>query len=73
MHNLKEVHLWAAHRIIQYLKGTLGNGVLFKRGNELTLEAYTDSNYVGSDDDKRVTLGYCTFLESNLVMWSSKK
>ena len=73
MPNPKEVHLRAARRIPQYIKGTSRKGVLFQRGNELTLEAYIDSNYVGLDDDKRLTLGYCTFLESNLVMWSSKK
>ena len=44
MHNPKEVHLRAANRILQYLKGTPGKGVLFRRGNELTLEAYTDAD-----------------------------
>ena len=55
------------------LKGTSGMGVLFKRGNELTLKAYTNANYAGSIDDRRSTSGYCTFLEGNLITWRSKK
>ena len=47
--------------------------MLFKKGNELTLEAYTDANYVRSIDDRRSTLGYCTFLGGNLVTWRNKK
>ena len=30
MHNPKEVHLQAANRVLQYLKGPLGNDMLFK-------------------------------------------
>ena len=41
MHNPKENHLRAVYRILQYLKGTPGKGILFKKGEEMTLEAYT--------------------------------
>ena len=47
--------------------------MLFKKGNELTLEAYTDANYVRSIDDRRSTSSYCTFLGGNLVTWRNKK
>ena len=73
MHNPKKVPLRVAHWILQYLNGTLGKEVLFKKGNELTLEAYTDANYARSIDDRRSTLGYCTFLGGNLVTWRNKK
>ncbi|KAE8675841.1 hypothetical protein F3Y22_tig00111640pilonHSYRG00005 [Hibiscus syriacus] len=39
----------------------------------LTLEAYTDADYVGSIIDRRSTSGYCTFFEGNLVTWRNKK
>ena len=45
MHNPKEEHLQAIHRILHYLKGTLGKKILFKKGTSLTLEAYTDVDY----------------------------
>ena len=73
MHKPKEVHLQAAHRILHYLKGSVGKGILFKRGDKLTLEVYTDADYAGSIDDRRSTTGYCTFLGGNLVTWRSKK
>nr|KYP52900.1 Retrovirus-related Pol polyprotein from transposon TNT 1-94 [Cajanus cajan] len=73
MHQPKEVHLQAALRIVQYLKGTPGRGILFKRNRNVNLEAYTDADYAGSIVDRRSTTGYCTFLGGNLVTWKSKK
>ena len=61
MHCLKENHLQAVHRILQYLKGTPGRGILFKRNGNTTLEAYTDANYACSIIDRISTIGYCTF------------
>ncbi|KAL6334501.1 hypothetical protein AAG906_016050 [Vitis piasezkii] len=51
----------------------LGMEVLFKRSNELKLETYMDADYAGSIDERRLTSGYCTFLEGNLVTWKNKK
>lgn len=73
MHSPKEVHLHAAHRVLQYLKGTPGRGIVFRRNDGLILEAYTDADYAGSVVDRRSTTGYCTFLGGNLVTWRSKK
>lgn len=73
MHNPKEVHLHAVYRVLQYLKGTPGRGILFKRNGGLALEAYTDADYAGSVVDRKSTSGYCTFLGGNLVTWRSKK
>ena len=73
MHNPKEVHLQAANKVLQYLKGSLGKGILFKQSSRLILEAYTSANYVGFVIDRRSTTGYCTFLSGNLVTWRSKK
>ena len=67
MHQPKEAHLQAALRIVQYLKGTPGKGILFTRNKSVSLEAYTDADYAGSVVDRRSTTGYCTFLGGNLV------
>lgn len=55
MHNPKKVHLQAVYRILQNLKGTPGKGILFKKGEGLTLEAYTDADYAGCTVDRRST------------------
>ena len=73
MHDQRESHLQAAYRVLHYLKDNPGRGILFKKNNTLTLEAYTDADYAGSIVDRRSTTGYCTFLGGNLVTWRSKK
>ena len=73
MHKPKELHLQVVYRIFHYLKGTIGKGILFKKGAKLTLEAYIDADYASSTVDRRFTTRYCTFLEGNLVTWRSKK
>ena len=47
MHQPKESDLWAINRILQYLKSTAGKGILYKKNKELSLETYTDNNWVG--------------------------
>ncbi|RVW40092.1 putative mitochondrial protein [Vitis vinifera] len=51
----------------------VGVGISFKKGTKLTLEAYTDVDYVGLVVNRRSTSGYCTFVGRNLVTWRSKK
>ncbi|KAL6332216.1 hypothetical protein AAG906_001931 [Vitis piasezkii] len=45
-----------------------GKGILFKKNNTLALEAYINTDYEGSLVDRRSTIGYCTFLGSNLII-----
>ena len=70
MHCPREVHLQATYRILHYLKGTPGRGILYKRNGNTILEAYTDADYARSIPDRRSTSGYCTFLEGNWVTWA---
>jgi len=53
MHQPKEIHLQAALRIVQYLKGTPGRGIWFEQNGSMRLEAYTDADYARSIVDKR--------------------
>ena len=57
MHCPFEEHLEATYRILRYLKSCPGKGLLFKKGSCRTVEAFTDSDYAGSDVDRRSTLG----------------
>jgi len=73
MHEPKETHLRAVYRILHYLKGTPRKGIMFKRGQGMSIETYTDVDYPDSMVDRRSISGYCTFLGGNLVTWRSKK
>lgn len=73
MHSPGQEHFNAAYRILRYLKGTPGKGLMFKRCDNLQIEVYTDADWAGSITDARSTSGYCTFIGGNLVTWRSKK
>ena len=73
MHSPRISHLHAAHRVLRYLKGTTGLGLHFKRSSMICLDAYTDSDFVGSLSDRWSTIGYCIFMAGNLVIWRNKK
>lgn len=59
-------------RIIRYLQGTVTYG-LHLSPSSLSLSAYSDADWGGCPDTRRSTSGYCVFLGSNLVSWSSKR
>ena len=73
MSDPREVHQVAADRVLAYLKNTVGQGLFFKRGEDIQLSVYTDADFGGKPVDRRSTTGYCTLLGPNLVTWRSKK
>ena len=48
----REDHLEAVYKVLTYLKGTVGQGLLFKLGDGQSLEMYTDSYFAGSIQDR---------------------
>ena len=68
-----EEHLSAVHKILQYLKMTLGKGLLFGKSTKWGIEIYSGADWAGSMKGRRSTLGYCTYVWGNLVTWRSKK
>ena len=47
--------------------------MFYKKGKRLDLFGFTNSDYVGDQDDRKSTLG-CTFMmDIGVVSWSSKK
>ena len=67
MHDPRTIHLEAVERILRYLKGCPGRGVLLGKHDHLRIEVYTDADWAGSRDDRRSTSGYCSFVGGNLV------
>ena len=60
-------HMGASLRLIRYLKTHPSRGSFYGVHGHLRVEAFTDSYRAKS------TMGYCTFLGGNLVIWKSKK
>ncbi|BBG99165.1 hypothetical protein Prudu_008765 [Prunus dulcis] len=67
------VHFAAVLHFLQYLKGNLFQGLHFSSKSNLTLRAYSDSDWAGDITDRRSTTGFCIFLGDSLISWKSKK
>jgi len=62
-------------KTISYLYHTLEEGLVLKRSNEDTMkiEAYVDSDYAGSRDDRKSITGFVAYLNGMTMSWKSKK
>ena len=73
MHSPNQGRFDAVYRILRYLKGTPGKGLLYENRGHLQVDVFTDADRAGSVIDRRSTSEYCTFVGGNLVTWRSKK
>ena len=73
MHKPLDIHWKAVKRILQYLNGSLDQGLLFHCSRELRLFGFCDSDWGSDIADRKSTSGFCIYLRANLVSWSSKK
>ncbi|KAJ8746841.1 hypothetical protein K2173_003847 [Erythroxylum novogranatense] len=62
MHQPQREHMEAVIRILRYLKGTSGLGIMFGRHGHLDIKAYTDVDWAGNPNDRRSTSGYLTLV-----------
>lgn len=60
-------------RILQYVKGTLSFGLIFRRPHINTILGYSDADWARCIETRRSTYGYSIFLGGNLIFWSAKK
>ncbi|GJS52527.1 putative ribonuclease H-like domain-containing protein [Tanacetum coccineum] len=69
----KTSHLNAVKRIFKYLKGKPNLGLWYPRESPFDLESFSDSDYGGSNIDRKSTTGGCQFLGQRLISWQCKK
>nr|GEW83152.1 putative ribonuclease H-like domain-containing protein [Tanacetum cinerariifolium] len=62
-----DVHLY------RYLKGQPKLGLWYPKVSSFDLEAYSDSDYVGANLDRKSTTRGCQFLGRRLISWQCKK
>ncbi|XP_049391406.1 uncharacterized mitochondrial protein AtMg00810-like [Solanum stenotomum] len=69
----RHLHLVVVRRIIRYLLGTSTRGLFFLSGSPIRLNSFSDSDWAGCHDTRRLVSGWCMFLGESLISWKSKK
>ncbi|GAA0149350.1 transmembrane signal receptor [Lithospermum erythrorhizon] len=73
MHQPLDCHFKTVKRILRYLRGTLNYGLDIHGGSIPSLLIYSDADWAGCPSTRCSTTGFCLFLGSTMVSWSSKK
>ncbi|XP_026399410.1 uncharacterized protein LOC113295274 [Papaver somniferum] len=73
MHQPTVEHIQLVKRILRFLKGSPGSGIIIGSSDLSTLSAYSYSDWAGCPDTRRSIFGYCVFLVSSLISWTFKK
>nr|GFA46565.1 uncharacterized mitochondrial protein AtMg00810-like [Tanacetum cinerariifolium] len=69
----KECHLHAVKRIFRYLKAHPKLGLWYPKESPFDLVAYSDSDYGGATQDRKLTTEGCQFFGRRLISWQCKK
>jgi len=72
MHQPIEAHWSVALRALDYIKGGLRKGLMYRKHENVCISRYCNSSYAGDRDDSKSTTRYCTFV-GDFVTWSKKQ
>jgi len=73
MKHPKKSHWDAALKVLRYLKGSPGQGVLMKKGSITNLTAFCDSDWAACPNTRRSVTRYVIMLGESMISWKSKK
>ncbi|RVW93427.1 putative mitochondrial protein [Vitis vinifera] len=71
--NPRSTHLQGVHRILQYIKDTVGQGLYFSATSSVHLKAFADLDWGACKDTRKSISGFCVFLRDSLISWKYKK
>nr|KYP42478.1 Retrovirus-related Pol polyprotein from transposon TNT 1-94 [Cajanus cajan] len=66
-------HWKEVKRVMQYLKRTKNYMLIYRRLDQLEIVGYTNSNFVGCQDNMKSTSGYIYMLAKGAISWKSVK
>ncbi|XP_056688107.1 uncharacterized mitochondrial protein AtMg00810-like [Spinacia oleracea] len=73
MHSPKLDHVKALTHTLRYVNHTAGQGILLKATYQLTLQAFSDSDWAACSSTRRSVTGYILLLGNSPISWKSKK
>ncbi|XP_074301266.1 uncharacterized protein LOC141632636 [Silene latifolia] len=68
-----QAHWDAVIRVIRYLKGNPGQGILLRADTSIVVEAYCDADYDSCPITRRSLSAYFVFLGGSPISWKTKK
>ncbi|XP_071699281.1 uncharacterized protein [Rutidosis leptorrhynchoides] len=73
MQHPQQIHMEGVNHLLRYLKGTSGQGILLNGSTQLSLHAYSDSDWAACPISRRSVTGYVILLSGSPISWKSKK
>lgn len=73
MHKPREVHWDAVMRVLRYLKGSPGQGIMLKASSDLRVRGFCDADWASCPKMRRSLSSYIVLLGSSPVSWMTKK
>ena len=64
-------HWEGVKRVLRYLSGTMGEGLLYKRGAQVEVWGYSDSGHAGDKETSRGRTGYVFLSAGAAISWRS--
>lgn len=66
-------HIKAVRHIISYIRGTPGHGICYTGSSEKSAIGYSDANYAGCNDTRKLTTGSIFLFHGGPIAWCSRR
>lgn len=73
LHSPTTLHWSAVKRILRYLQYTIDIGLKIHSSSSRLVSAFSDADWAGRIDDRRLTGGFVVYFGDNLISWSARK